>query len=189
MKRAMIGLLAAAILLAVAPAARAQVGVYLGFQGGIASQKVNFEGVEFDRNTTFVYGLRAGVKILMVSAELQFLQAAHNLNTASVLSPIKDWDERRIRWNYYGLNVKFQLPFPIVSPYLTGGYGYYGANVDTIGDDQSGGWNGGLGLEIHLGRKLSLTGEGRYHRARFDIQNGALKVGTWTAAAGMNVSF
>ena len=189
MKRAAIGLLGAAILLAVAPAARAQVGVYLGFQGGIASQQVDFEGVDFDRDTTFVYGLRAGVKVLMVSAELQFLQAAHNLNTDSVLSPIKDWDERRIRWNYYGLNVKFQLPFPIVSPYLTGGYGYYGADIDTIGDDRSGGWNGGLGVEIHLGRKLALTGEGRYHRARFNIQNGDLKVGTWTLAAGLNVFF
>jgi opacity protein-like surface antigen len=189
MKRTAIGLLTAAILLAAAPAARAQVGIYLGFQGGVSSQKVNFEGVDFDRDTTFVYGLRAGVKVLMVAAELQFLQAAHNLNTDSVLAPIKDWDARRVRWNYYGLNLRVLLPFPIVSPYLTGGYGYYGADVDAIGDDRSGGWNAGLGLEVRLGRKLALTAEGRYHRARFDIQNGDLKVGTFTLAGGMNVSF
>ncbi len=189
MKRATIGLLAAAIMLSAAPAARAQLGLYLGFQGGASSQKMSFEGVDFDRNTTFVYGLRAGVKVLMVAAELQFLQAAHNLSTDSPLAPLRDWNDRRVRWNYYGLNVRILLPFPIVSPYLTGGYGYYGADIDTIGDDRSVGWNAGLGLEIPLGRKLALTAEGRYHRARFDIREGDLKSGTFTAAGGLNVSF
>lgn len=189
MKRTAIGILVGALLLAAAPAARAQVGIYLGFQGGTAGQRVDFMGVDFDRETTFVYGVRAGIKVLMLAAELQFLQAAHNLGTGSLASPVRDWAERRIRWNYYGLNLRFLMPFPIVSPYLTGGYGYYGADVDAVGDDLSGGWNGGLGLELRLGRKLALTAEGRYHRARFDIGGGELKVGTWTAAAGMNVSF
>lgn len=189
MKRATIGLLAAAIILAAAPEARAQLGLYLGFQGGVSSQRASFEGVDFDGETTFVYGLRAGVKVLIVAAELQFLQAAYNLSTDSPPAPLRDWNDRRIRWNSYGLNVRIMMPFSLVSPYLTGGYGYYGADIDAIDDDRSAGWNAGLGLEIPLGRKLALTAEARYHRARFDIREGELKTGTFTVAGGLNVSF
>ena len=46
-------------------------GIYLGLQGGFSAQKPSLKNVEFNTDTTFLYGVRAGVRFMMVALELK----------------------------------------------------------------------------------------------------------------------
>ncbi|MFQ6108350.1 MAG: outer membrane beta-barrel protein [Candidatus Aminicenantales bacterium] len=164
----------------------ARSGFYLGIQGGYSAQKPSLTDVDFNTNTTFLYGLRAGIKLWMFGLEANYFQAAHNLNPSDILSLA--WGEREIDYNYLGLNFKYFLPLLFVDPYITLGYGYYTADVHAIDKDRDGGYNLGVGLELNLGR-LSLLAEGKYHRVKLDIADKELKIGDFTLSGGLNIYF
>jgi len=97
-------------------------GIYLGLQGGFSAQKPSLKDVDFNTDTTYLYGLRAGVRFMMVGLELSYFQAAHNLELSDVVG--LDWGGREIDYNFVGLNLKYFFPLMVLHPYLTAGYGY-----------------------------------------------------------------
>lgn len=187
MKRTIAGLILAATLGFAAPDARGGI-VYLGLEGGVSRQKASVSGVAFDADTSFLYGVRAGVRVLSLAIELEYFQAAHNLFTSGVSVPA--WNDREVDYNHLGLNVRWTiLPLPVIHPYLVVGYGNYSASVQDIDKDSNGGFNAGAGVELMLGKSLSLLAEGRYHHVRVSIDDETLKLGNFTLAGGLNFSF
>jgi len=164
--------------------ANAQGGFFIGLQGGWSSQKPGLDDVEFNSNTTFLYGARVGVKFMMVAVELNYFQAAHNLEVKELLT--FDWNDRDIDYNYL---VRIYIPLVIVHPYLTAGYGNYSANIKDIGKDKNRGINVGIGVELGLGDKFSLIAEGKYHRVELDIEENDLKLNNYTLSGGFNFYF
>jgi opacity protein-like surface antigen len=167
--------------------ANAQGGFFIGLQGGWSSQKPGLDDVEFNSNTTFLYGARVGVKFMMVAVELNYFQAAHNLEVKELLT--FDWNDRDIDYNYLGLNVRVYIPLILVQPYFTAGYGNYSANIKDIGKDKNRGINVGIGVELGLGDKFSLMAEGKYHRVELDIEETDLKLNNYTLSGGFNFYF
>jgi opacity protein-like surface antigen len=167
--------------------ANAQGGFFIGLQGGWSSQKPGLDDVEFNTNTSFLYGARVGVKFMMVAVELNYFQAAHNLEVKELLT--FDWDDRDIDYNYLGINVRVYIPLVLVHPYFTAGYGNYSANIKDIGKDKNRGINVGIGVELGLGDKFSLLAEGRYHRVEVDIDENDLKLNNYTLSGGINFYF
>jgi hypothetical protein len=159
---------------------------FIGLQGGWSQQNIDIRDVEFDKDTSFLYGARVGVRILTLVVEGNFYQAAHNI----VASDVEHlWDSRKINYNYLGLNVRFFLPFPLVNPYLTFGYGTYTADIKDVGEDKTGGWNAGLGAEVFLGKKFSFLGEVRYNPGDFEIETEEVKIKNFTFHIGFNFYF
>ncbi len=164
----------------------AETGFYLGIQAGYSAQKPSLKGVEFNTDSTFVYGLRAGIRVLMVGVEASYFQAAHNLNPSDILS--LDWGERQVDYSFIGLNFKYFFPLVLFDPYITAGFGYYSADVHNIDEDRSGGYNIGLGVEVNLGR-VSLVAEGKYHHVNLDIDEEEFKIGDFTFVGGLSFYF
>ncbi|MFP4081689.1 MAG: outer membrane beta-barrel protein [Candidatus Aminicenantes bacterium] len=175
------------LTLVFASGAFAQGGLYLGVLGGYSAQKPKIKDVEFNTDTTFLYGLRGGVKFMMVAVEVNYFQAAHNLEPKEFLTFA--WGEREVDYNFIGLNFKWIFPFFLINPYLTFGYGYYTADVHQIDKDTQGGYNLGLGLELNLGSRLSLLAEGKYHHVNLDIDEQELGLGDLTISGGLNIYF
>jgi opacity protein-like surface antigen len=165
----------------------AQNGFFLGFQAGTSSQKLSFNDFEFDRDTTFLYGLRAGVKFLMFSVEANYFQTAHNMSLSEIIG--FSWEERKVNYNYIGLNLKYYFSLLLLQPYLTFGLGYYTADVHEIDKDTDRGYNLGVGVEISLGKKIALMGEAKYHRVKLLIDDEEFKVGDFSLVGGMSFYF
>lgn len=165
----------------------AQGGLYFGVQAGYSAQKPSLKGVEFNTDTTYLYGLRAGVKFMMIAVEVNYFQAAHNLDLTDFLS--LDWEGREVDYNFIGLNLKYFFPFFLINPYLTFGYGYYTANIHDIDKDRDRGYNLGLGLELNLGSRFSLLAEGKYHHVNLNIDQKKLAIGDFTFSGGLNIYF
>ena len=161
--------------------------LYFGLQAGFSAQKPSLEGVEFNTDTKFLYGLRAGVRFLMVALEANYFQAAHNLELNDFF--LLHWQGRQVDYSYVGLNLKYIFSLLMVHPYLTFGYGYYTADIHEIDKDSDGGFNFGAGLEFMLGKKFSFLAEGRYHHTRLDIQKRDLGLGDFTFCGGFNIYF
>ena len=183
----LIALLSFGILAGTSALAEAANGFYIGPYFGYSAQKPSLTGVEFTTDTTFLYGARIGFKFLMFSIEANYFKAAHNLRLKEFVT--FEWGEQEIDYQYLGLNAKIFFPILFLHPYLTGGYGFYTADISTIGKDTDKGFNVGLGLEIHLGKKFSLLAEGKYHRVGVDIQAKKLKLGDFSLAGGFNIYF
>ncbi len=156
--------------------------VFLGGQFGLSAQKPSLSEFEFSTNTTYLYGLFAGIKVSSLALEANYFQAAHNLELKEVLDP---WADREIDYNYIGVNLKLFLPLPILNPYLTGGYGSYKADISGVDSDSNGGFNFGAGLELKLGNHFAIRGEGKYHHVKLNIDERELKLGDFTLAAGV----
>jgi opacity protein-like surface antigen len=176
----------AAIITLPRPSA-AQAGIYMGLQGGLSLQKPSLENVDFGTDTTFVYGLKAGVRLMMFVVELQYFQAAHNMSLADLA--VLDWNGRRVDYSHVGVSLKYLFSLLMVSPYLSLGYGYYTADIADIDKDRDAGYNLGAGVEVKLGSKFGLAAEGRYHRVKLDIGGRGLKVGDFTLSAGVHFYF
>jgi hypothetical protein len=161
--------------------------VFVGLQGGWSQQNIDLRDIEFNRNTAFLYGARVGIRLLTFVVEVNFYQAAHNIDPSDIVNV--NWDTRKINYSYLGLNVRLFLPFPIVNPYITLGYGTYTADIEDIDKDKSGGLNGGLGLEVFLGKKFSLLGEARFNYGKFDIEDEELTIKDFTFHIGINFYF
>lgn len=176
-------------LLVSVPRAFGQVGLYAGVFGGYSSQKPSLPDAStlFSTNTTFCYGLRLGLKVLMIDIEGTYMQASHNISWESGLLP--DWNGREVDYNYIGVNLKYLLPLPVITPYLTVGYGYYSASIWQIDKGSDGGFNFGGGLEVRLGKKIGIVVEAKYHHAtvNLDILDFQLGLGDFTLTGGLNV--
>jgi opacity protein-like surface antigen len=165
----------------------AQGGLYLGIQAGYSAQKPSLKDVEFNTDTSFLYGFRVGLKFMMIALEANYFQAAHNLELRDFVT--LDWGGRQIDYNYIGINFKYFMSFAVLHPYITAGYGYYTADIQDIDKDTEGGFNVGLGLELMLGKKFSLLAEGKYHHTKVDIQQKDLKIGDFSFSGGINIYF
>jgi opacity protein-like surface antigen len=167
--------------------AYSQAGIYFGGYGGYSAQTPSFNDVQFDTNTTFLYGLRAGVRFMMFGAELSYFTAGHNIEMQDYF--LFNWDGLENDYSFIGLNLKMFFPLAILYPYITAGYGYYTANIHNIDKANDGGYNLGAGLEIMLGRKFSILAEGKYHHVKVDISDFRLELGNFTLTAGLNIYF
>jgi len=174
-----------AIVLLTVSSGFGQAGFFLGVQGGFSAQKPKLSEFEFNTDTSYLYGARAGVKILTFALELNFFQAAHNI--ALVELNALEWDGRQVDYNFIGGNLKYFFPLTIFHPYITFGYGYYTVNILEIDKDTDRGYNFGVGFELHLGKKISLLVEGKYHRVKLYIDELDLHVGDFTVSGGFNI--
>jgi len=182
-------LAAAALLSVLAVPAFSQIGIYLGAFGGTSVQSPSALSVDFEPATTFVYGLRAGLRVLMIGVEVDYFQAAHNIMILGSGGTIADWNEKINDYSYIGVNGKIYFPILMLEPFLTAGYGYYTADIHNIDKDNDGGLNLGAGLDLKLGKRFSLTAEARWQKVVFSIENINLSLGDWTFWGGFQIHF
>jgi len=175
------------LLLIPAVGAYAQIGVYVGGLAGYSAQKPNFEDIQFTTDTTFLYGVRGGIRFMMLALEVSWFRAMHNIALADFVAI--NWDGKINDYSYIGLNLRYVFSLAILHPYLTVGYGYYTADIEDIDKDREGGINVGAGLEISLGKRLSILAEGKYHHVTVDIQKINLGLGNFTICGGINFYF
>jgi len=187
MKRSIGPALALVLLLAITSQAFSQVGFYVGGYLGYSAQKPTFKDVQFTTNTAFVYGLRGGIKFLMLALEINYFAAMHNIEMNDFL--LFDWNGRVNDYSYIGLNLKYIFPLLFLEPYLTAGYGYYTADIRQIDKDREGGYNFGAGVEVRLGKRIALQAEGKYHHVRVDISQISVTLGNFTLCGGVNFHF
>jgi len=186
MKRSLIIGLTLIFLGAAAVQSYAQIGLYAGGFGGISTHKLSFEDVEFDTDTTFLYGLRFGVQAAMFALELNYYRAGHNVQMEDFF--LFDWDGMEDDLSYIGANLRLMFPALIFRPFLALGYGFYTADVQHIDKDTEGGVNFGAGLEVKLG-KVAIIGEGRFNKVTFDLDHFAVGLSHFTFTAGLNFYF
>jgi len=164
-----------------------QLGFYLGIQGGYSAQKIQFRDIDFDTNSSFLYGIRVGLKVMTFGLEANYFQVAHNIEFKELVT--LDWGERKVDYSYVGLNFKIFFPVVLINPYVTFGYGYYTVDILNVDRNTEKGFNLGAGLEVMLGKKFSLLAEGKYHHAKVKIQDEDLDVGNFTFCGGLSVYF
>jgi hypothetical protein len=186
MKRKIPWLTAAVLLLTAAAPAFSQAGLFVGGFAGTSAQKPSFHDVHFDTNTTFLYGVRAGVQVLMFAFELNYFKAGHNVEMDHFL--LFDWDGLENDYSFVGANLRLLFPLVVFRPFLALGYGSYTTDIRDIDVAHKGGWNFGGGLEVKLG-KLAVIGEGKWHKATFDLDDYEIGVGDFTLSVGLNFYF
>ncbi|MBN2200010.1 MAG: porin family protein [Candidatus Aminicenantes bacterium] len=171
------------------PQAFGQLGIYGGPFGGFSFQHPQLPDVDFEADGAFVYGAKLGLRILMFGIEGQYFRAVHDISLKELA--LLDWDGQTVDYSYYGLNLKIYFPLLILHPYVTAGFGYYTADISEIGDDGKAGYNFGGGVELKLGKKMSLGAEGKWHQVTLDVDifHPNLSVGDFTLTAGLNVHF
>jgi hypothetical protein len=186
MKRAIILVLALAIFW---PAANAfsQVGLYVGGYAGISEQTPSFDPAKFNTDTTFVYGFRGGIRILMLALEVNYFRAAHNISMGDFVT--FQWNGLVNDFSYLGASLRWIFSLAIFHPYLVGGYGTYTADVQTAEKASDGGYHFGAGLEVSFGSKISLVVEGKYHHVTVDFSKFSLGLGNFIMTAGLNLNF
>jgi hypothetical protein len=177
--------LALAVLALAAPAASQS--IYIGAYGGTSSQTPKLQNFEFTTDTTFVYGVRVGFRLLTFAVEGTYFQAAHNIIVGGTL-PI-DLSNKANDYSYVGVNAKLFFPLLFLQPYITAGYGSYTADIQALIQGRDGGFNFGAGLELKLGSKFGLSVEGRWHNVTVDILGVALGLGDFTLCGGFNYYF
>lgn len=163
-----------------------QAGFSVGFFAGPSSQKPGREGLEFNADTRWAYGVRAGFKLLIIGLEAQYFQVAHHLQLKDITH---SWQDREVDFSFLGAAVKSYFSLLILHPYLSVGYGYYSARIKGVDRDRKAGFNLAAGVEISLGERLSLQAEGRYHRVSLDIEKADFKLGDFVLTAGLNFVF
>ena len=134
-----------------------------------------------------MYGAKTGVKIFNLAAELNYFRTVHNLEPEDAAA--FDWDETRLGYQYLGVNGKFFFPLLVIQPYLTGGVGYYFADINDIDDDRSTGFNLGAGVEIHLGSTWAICAEGRYNHVNLVLDEVDAEIRDFTFAGSLHFYF
>lgn len=186
MKKGLIVLVLAVAFMLLAGNAIASLGFYLGVEGGSSAPNFSLKNldVKFEGTTSFLYGAKAGFKFLMFAVEGSFLTASHDITSKELVFP---WEGNSADFSYWGINGKFFIPFPIVHPYIIGGYGSYTVDIKTVSKDSNRGYNLGVGLEVKLG-KLGIFAEGKYHHVTVNI-DGDLSASNYTLAFGALYDF
>ena len=165
----------------------AKSGFFLGVQAGYSAQNPSFKNLEFNNDTTYLLGARAGLKFFVFALEINYFQAAHNLDIKDIGA--LDWGDAKVDYSYLGLNLKFFFPILVFKPYLTAGYGYYTADIQSIGKDTEKGFNFGAGVELNLGSTFALMAEGKYHHAKLDVEDNDLGFDNFTVCGGITLYF
>jgi hypothetical protein len=166
----------------------AKSGIYIGVHGGWSLQNPSLEGVNFESDSSFLYGARLGVKFMAFAIEGCFSQVSHGLVLTDLLA--FDWSGVQVEYNYLGINGKLFIPLVIVHPYVTVGYGSYTANFEDIGQkDSSTAFNFGVGVEVQLGDSFSLLAEGKYHNVTIEIDETDVDLKNYTLVGGFNLYF
>jgi opacity protein-like surface antigen len=160
--------------------------LYLGLQGGVSTQKPSVNSISFEPDSSILYGVKAGFKLFMFCLEASFFESAHNLRVSD--PSVSAWNGRAVEYNYAGVNLRWNFPFILITPYLTGGYGYYGENIKDLPKKSNAGYNLGAGAEFKLG-KISLLAEGRYHRVKMNIEGTDFSFKNFTWIGGLNFYF
>ncbi|MGA2533118.1 MAG: outer membrane beta-barrel protein [Candidatus Aminicenantales bacterium] len=189
MKKTATIFLVAVLVLAFTSQAQAAVGIYFGLQGGWAQETASFSNITFNTDSSFLYGVKAGIRIFTLAVEVNYYQVAHNLDPSN---PVDTFPARKVDYNYAGINVRWILPLLFLNPYLTGGYGYYSADIQSIDTKRDGGFNIGAGLEIMLGRRFAVAAEGKYQKVKIAVSGattGTLSSGQFTVSGGLNFYF
>jgi len=88
--------------------------IYLGLQGGLSMQKAKFSDITFSTDSSFLYGIKAGVKFMMFAAELNYFQAAHNLDPKDISLPM--WRDRKLDYSYLRANLRWIFPILVAQP-------------------------------------------------------------------------
>jgi hypothetical protein len=179
-------ILALAVLAGLASPAASQ-SIYLGAYGGTSAQTPDFQNVQFTTDTTFVYGVRVGIRLLTFALEATYFQAAHNILVGS--GSLVAWDQKVNDYSYLGVNAKLFFPLLFIQPYITAGYGSYTADIQALTSGRDGGFNFGAGVELKLGSKFGLSAEGRWHNVHVDIADISLGLGDFTLCGGFNFYF
>jgi hypothetical protein len=177
--------LALALLALAVPAASQS--IYIGAYGGTSAQTPKLQNFDFTTDTTFVYGVRVGFRLLTFAVEGTYFQAAHNILVGGTL-PV-DLSNKVNDFSFLGVNAKLFFPLLFIQPYITAGYGYYTAAIDTFDPAHDGGFNFGAGVELKLGSKFGLSAEGRWHSIHVDILSLSLGLGGFTLCGGFNFYF
>jgi opacity protein-like surface antigen len=186
MKRTL-GIALALVILWPAAAAFSQVGIYVGGYGGVSQQTPSFAPAQFNTDTTFVYGFRGGVRILMLALELNYFRAGHNISMGDFVT--FQWNGLENDFSYIGASLRWIFSLAIFHPYLVGGYGYYTADIQNIDKASNGGYHFGAGLEVSFGKRISAVVEGKYHHVTVDISNFSVGLGNFMLTAGLNINF
>jgi hypothetical protein len=168
--------LTAAVLVVTPAVQAATIGLYLGLQGGWARQKASFEGIAFDRTTTFAAGVKAGIKVFTLAVEASYYRFNQNLVPSD---PLAVFPASKVTDSYLGVNVRWMLPVLFLNPYLTGGYGYTTSDFEGLESVKKGAFNVGAGLELMLGSRVGLYAEGRFQKVRLGLTQGVS--GTFSA--------
>ncbi len=185
MKRRLIIPVVASVLVFALPA-RALVGVYAGGFGGVSSQKLSFDDVNFDADTTCLYGVRAGLQAAVFALEFNYYRAGHNVAMQDFF--LFNWDGLENDTSFIGGNLRIMFPVAVFRPFLALGYGYYTADVRNIDKDTEAGFNFGAGLEIKLG-KLGLIGEGKYNLVNVNLDEMDFGLRHFTFTVGLHFYF
>ncbi|MFW6136895.1 MAG: porin family protein [Candidatus Aminicenantaceae bacterium] len=164
-----------------------QAGVYLGLKAGFASPGVHMNDLKLGENSSFLYGAQTGIKIFNLGVELNYYRTSHNLASGDLSA--FGGGETRLGYHFLGLNGKFFFPLILIHPYLTGGLGYYLADLNDGDKDKSRGFNLGAGVEVRLGSKWALCGEGRYNHVNLVLNDVDLKIRDFTFSAGLHFYF
>ena len=186
MKRMAVPILTLAVLAGLAAPAASQ-SIYIGAYGGTSAQTPQFQNVQFTTDTTFVYGVRVGFRLLTFAVEGTYFQAAHNIIVGG--GSLIDLNNKVNDYSFLGVNAKLFFPLLFLQPYITAGYGYYTASIDTLDPARDAGFNFGAGLELKLGSKFGITAEGRWHNVHVDVLAISLGLGDFTLCGGFNYYF
>lgn len=189
MKKIVISGLVLIFLFASVSVLRAQ-EIYIGALAGYSSEKPklpDIQDIEFESDATLFYGGRLGLRISMFAIEAMYIRAGHELT--QIGAGVIDWDGRELEYQYIGANVKlFPFSIAIFHPYLIGGYGYYMAEIQDVGDDKTGSYSLGVGMELKFS-KIALVAEGKYRRGDVVIDGNDLELGNYSLNVGLNIYF
>jgi opacity protein-like surface antigen len=165
--------------------APAQAGFYVGARAGRSSQNVKAGEIEFNRDSSFLYGGQVGFKLFSFAVEGEFYRADHSLLTddARFLKP-----SQGLGYYYLGVNGKLGVPLVIAYPYVIVGYGTYAVSLDDIGEHSKTAFNIGAGAELSLG-KIAVFAELRYTDFTLEIENQDWDFGGLDIHAGFNFHF
>jgi hypothetical protein len=158
---------------------------YLGIRGGLSNQNVKAGQLQFDKDSTFLYGAQVGIKFLGLAVEGQFYRADHNLlgETPGMIEIGQKMD-----YNYLGVSGKLGISLAIVYPYVTVGYGTYSVDLKGLVKKSKGAFNVGAGAELTLG-KIGIFGELRYTDFSMDIDDLSWDFGGVDLHFGLNIHF
>jgi hypothetical protein len=141
MRRLLLALTVAAVSVALAQPATAQLPLKFGIQG--AMQTMLDEATELDG--TFGLGARVALQppVLPIGVVAQGVYYFPDFEDLSFMT--------------YSLAAQLRLPLPVVSPYAIGGWQWRRSSFGDITDTGSGPMNG-LGVQLNLGLALFLEG-------------------------------
>lgn len=193
MKRKVLHLCLFSVFLLAFSSTRAEgIVVYVGVQGGLSNENASVEDgfgkIDFNEDSTVLYGGQVGIKFLSIVVEGQLYRTSHSLLASNGSSE----DSYDLDYYYLGVNGKFGVTIAIVYAYLTAGYGTYFVDIKSLSSDT---WSGsdktvniGAGVELSL-KKVGVFAEVKYIDFSLDIEDLKWDFGGLNLHFGLNYRF